>query len=231
MAKIIFGGGVAGASGSVAGQVFSRNKGGYYIRNRSIPTNPSTSKQTTYRAVLASLATGWRSLTAAQRAGWNTNAANFPYQDSLGQTKYYSGIQLYIKFNLSLGSANQAAQSDPPVPTDVPTPGLTGFDTLTDASIIGSFIETTVPADTAYVYFTSGGVSPGINARGKSLYRRLSFVAAAGDPEADLISEQTSVWGAPVVGQKIFMRVRAVSTLYGQSSPWISINSIVVASV
>ena len=55
MALIKTGPAVAVISGSVGGTVFSRNKGGAYMRNRSIPVNPQSAAQVVVRAAMAFL--------------------------------------------------------------------------------------------------------------------------------------------------------------------------------
>jgi hypothetical protein len=62
-------------SGSQANTVASRNRYGQYYRNRATPVNPHTSLQGTVRARLAINAATWRTLTAAQRAGWGDLAS------------------------------------------------------------------------------------------------------------------------------------------------------------
>jgi len=100
MALIILGGGVAAASGSMGGTVFSRNRSGAYIRNRSIPLNPNSSQQQTIRNALTSLVTAWiESLTTPQRMAWDTYAANVPVTNRLGQQAFLTGQNWYIAAN------------------------------------------------------------------------------------------------------------------------------------
>jgi len=91
---------VTAASGSVGGCVFSRNRYGSYIRNRSLPVNTKSTQQTIIRSALASLVVRWTSiLTVAQRSGWETWAANTPQTDSIGQTYNMTGQNAYISMN------------------------------------------------------------------------------------------------------------------------------------
>jgi hypothetical protein len=100
MAIIKLGGGIAAASGSVGGVVFSRNKAGAYIRNRSIPINPSSSRQQTVRFAMAALATRWvETLTAAQRAAWETYAEAVQIPNSLGEMRNVGGLAMYVRSN------------------------------------------------------------------------------------------------------------------------------------
>lgn len=91
---------VTAASGSVGGCVYSRNKSGSYIRNRSLPVNTNSPQQNAVRAALTALVVQWTSvLTPAQRAGWETWAANTPQTDSIGQTYNMTGQNAFISMN------------------------------------------------------------------------------------------------------------------------------------
>lgn len=105
MATIKFGGGITDARGSIAGNVFSRNRGGSYMRQRVTPTNPNTAKQAAVRASFGSLQSNWRNLTELQRESWRNNAVNFPGKNRLGEVITYAGNVLYQKCNMVLLSA------------------------------------------------------------------------------------------------------------------------------
>src|SRR6266545_482051 len=86
-------------SGSVAGITSSRNRFGQYRRTRAIPVNPNTAFQATQRARLAASAALWRTLTAAQRAGWIDLAGAFTRTNSLGQPYNETGAQCFVSVN------------------------------------------------------------------------------------------------------------------------------------
>jgi len=89
------------ASGSLAGSVFSHNKGGLYVRARSIPTNPNSAAQQLVRGKMQELATAWGDvLTAAQRSSWADYAANVPVTNRLGDSILLSGQQHYVRSNV-----------------------------------------------------------------------------------------------------------------------------------
>lgn len=89
------------ASGSMAGLTFARNKGGMYIRQRAIPTNPGTPEQTAVRGAFEYLADMWKNgLTSTQRAGWELYAANVTMKNRLGASVKLSGMNHFIRTNL-----------------------------------------------------------------------------------------------------------------------------------
>ena len=90
----------ADMSGSMGGITYSHNKGGAYARIRAIPTNPNTILQQAVRSVLAQLTQMWNTtLTAAQRADWQTYADNVQVINRIGASRLLSGISHYVRSN------------------------------------------------------------------------------------------------------------------------------------
>lgn len=90
------------ASGSIGGTTFSHNRFGLYTRARRVPVNPNTGAQQNSRQGLGSGSAAWRSLTEAQRDGWNVYAAATPTVNALGQTVFLTGHQQFVaSFSLS----------------------------------------------------------------------------------------------------------------------------------
>jgi len=112
MALIKFGGGVIDARGSIGGNVFSRNRYGNYMRARTTPVNPQSSRQSAIRAIVASIAVIWNgTLTAVQRAAWGVFASNVPSTNKLGEVINLSGFNQFVKSNtvkLNAGLASLA---------------------------------------------------------------------------------------------------------------------------
>lgn len=114
-------------SGSFRGITASHNKGGLYLRGRTIPTNPNTARQQIIRSVVGGLMDSWNMvLSESQRQGWRDYAAAVPVTDTLGQTMNLSGVNWFVKV---LSLANQmrasglAALTNLPIETD-PAPSL-----------------------------------------------------------------------------------------------------------
>lgn len=91
---------VTAASGKLGGIVASHNKGGKYLREFVIPTDPSTPAQNLIRNALANLSNRWENtLTEAQRDGWNDYGANVTVVNRLGDPINLSGINNYVRSN------------------------------------------------------------------------------------------------------------------------------------
>lgn len=122
-------------TGSLGGMTMSKNKSGYYLRSRVVPSNPRTALQSAIRAGLSAFATYWKALTSAQMAAWALYAKNTPIIGNNGQTHLISG------FNWFLG-VNQVRL-------------VSGLDVVTDAPIV--FGQASGPT-VANVVFTASGV-------------------------------------------------------------------------
>ena len=100
MALIKYGGGIIQMTGSIAGNVYARNRYGNYARARTKPTNPNTAGQQEVRAAIAWLVDHWSStLTPAQRTAWNLYAASVPMLNKLGESMKLSGFNHFCRSN------------------------------------------------------------------------------------------------------------------------------------
>lgn len=128
-------------SGSLGGITASRNSAGSYLRSRTVPVNPATPFQETVRQATAQLTDNWENLlTAAQRVGWRTYAANVPIPGKLGSPVSVQGLSMYVRSNVPRIQSALARVDDAP----------TNF-------TLGSFVEptfiATASADTVDVTF------------------------------------------------------------------------------
>lgn len=113
---------VSGASGSIRGMTASHNRGGQYLRGRTIPTNPNSVFQQAVRNNLSVLQTRFLStLTAAQRLAWTTYAQNTPVTDSLGNSIKLTANQWYIACNSLRLQAGIAVVDAGPTTFGLPT--------------------------------------------------------------------------------------------------------------
>jgi hypothetical protein len=107
-------------SGSLGGITASHNRGGMYLRARTVPTDPGSLPQLAVRALVAQLAGLWGStLTAAQRAAWDTYAANVSIVNRLGDTVFLTGFQHYVRSNVPRLQASEPRVDDGPTIFDL----------------------------------------------------------------------------------------------------------------
>lgn len=182
-------------SGSVGGCTWSRNKGGLYVRSRTVPTNPNSLKQTASRSILGQLSSGWSLLTGAQRTQWGDWAALNPIVDSLGQSISLSGQQAYVGLNARLLGAGATAVATPPAATG-PGDLVTATATYTAASgaIVVTFTTTPLAAGIKLAVWATLPQSPGRNPNRKQA-RLIGYTAAAAASPATVTSPYPAAVG------------------------------------
>lgn len=115
MALVKFGGGIVQMSGSIAGNVYARNRFGNYVRPRTKPVNPHSVRQEASRAIVSYLAEYWhQDLDTDQRNGWNVYAAAVAFQNTLGEVVYLTGFNHFIRTNSSILAIAQTLVADAP---------------------------------------------------------------------------------------------------------------------
>lgn len=122
MASVQFGGGISNIVGSHAGNTFSKNKGGAYMKRKphGVVTNSET--QTLVRTQMAQASQYFtHTLTNAERAAWATFAATYPVTNRLGNTVYLSAQQMFCKLSCNLLGDGATILSAPPITTAVGT--------------------------------------------------------------------------------------------------------------
>lgn len=100
--KIKFGSIVTDGSGKLGGHVYSKNRGGNYVRTNKVPSNPRTAAQILARSRFGQASSGWKSLTELQRKLWEDFAQNNPYTDSLGDLRHLSSSSAYTRSQTNL---------------------------------------------------------------------------------------------------------------------------------
>lgn len=150
MARIAFGAMITQASGKQGGAVYSRNRYGSYIRNKSLPVNPQTALQVTVRNHFANVSSSWRSLSAAVRAAFKNYADATPLAGKFGQPEIVTANAMFCRINtlnLLCGIA--------PVTTAPATNGLPVCSTLSTLHIAAAG-DFTCDLDTPIVGATKG---------------------------------------------------------------------------
>lgn len=204
----------------------ARNRGGAYIRNRVVPVNPNTDKQTVQRELLASLSSSWRDLTQAEREAWIALGLQMTRRDTLGQEYTLTGLQAYTSVNRNL-----ILIGDDPTPTapalDMP-PDLTDVDvaSLTAAAFT---IDWTAALDGDWIVFeATAPVSPGRSFFPRSEYKLVQINDDTAEPPTTIHAAYLSIFGARAVGTKIGVRVRLISGA-GFAGPAVLTSGIVAA--
>lgn len=228
MAKIKLSALVSEMRGKLNGSVFSKNRGGAYLRTKVTPVNPATLAQGLVRATLTNLSQAWRGLTQAQRDAWNNAVSNFTGTDIFGDIRTPSGLNLYTKLNLNLANVGIAPISAPPLPGTVGYVSVLSF--IADQSgstVIATYTAIGATAGQKIVVEATAGVSAGKNFV-KSEFRVIGSVAGLAVSPVALGALYTAKYGEMTTGKKIFIRMKFVDTVTGISGQYTSASSIVV---
>ena len=121
-ALALYGAGIVGVSGSIAGNVYARNRFGNYIRPRTKPVNPRSDRQVEARVRIQLLAEYWHSdaMSDVERGAWNSYAAAVAMKNRIGQTIHLTGFNHFIRSNASLFAAGGALVEPGPAIQSLP---------------------------------------------------------------------------------------------------------------
>jgi hypothetical protein len=97
----------ASLTGKLGGQVYSRNKGGAYVRAYVKPTNPRTNQQLLVRSGFSDASKAWYGLLATEQGGWNGYAITGfkPKRGKVGVT--YSGANAFVSLRNTVIQINK----------------------------------------------------------------------------------------------------------------------------
>ena len=215
-------------SGTIGGQVYSRNRGGAYIRTWVKPVNPNTTAQSNTRSLFGNLSNNWRALSEADRTTWNTGSANFPKVDRIGETIVLSGQQLFMSFNRNQQSAGNQQINVCPAPITVPTP-VFGAVTLDPSQFLVGFTPDPVAAGQTLIVSCSHPVSAGVTFASKSWMKQVQSIQAASISPDDIFDSYNVIFGIGSLqsGSKVFVRMHIIDRATGISSSAVMASYIV----
>ena len=156
---------LATISGSLAGATFARNRGGAYVRNRTVPVNPNSDMQVLARGAMTNSAQYWRTLADAVQESWKQYADNTPTTNRLGETMHISGFSQFVKLNGFLQFLGFSIHPNAPTAygTAAAITGITAtIDSAADTLDITGITGGSTNAGANYGIWISNPLSPGI---------------------------------------------------------------------
>lgn len=169
--------------GSVAGNTFSHNKGGPYVRSRSSPTNPNSTRQQVVRSILATLSAAYADLTTSEQDTWESWSSENPKQNPLGGSYNLTGHQAFLSVNSKLADAALATIDESPTklaPTELVGPTVT----ITSATGISIVFTGTAPAGSVMEVW----MSKPVNGAADPNFKQAQLVGySAADPVTPLV--------------------------------------------
>lgn len=212
------------ASGSIGGMTASRNKGGLYLRARSVPTNPQTPQQIAVRNALSTMVSRWSStLTQAERDRWTALADLMYFTNPFGDQRLITPLNLYVRENTIRQQASEALLDDAaavnPFLSDPGIWSIDSFDAANDQIDLAFTSAPWVSTDGAFATIAvSRPISPTVNFF-KGPYRFAAVVL--GDATTPPTSPVTVTCPfAFVDGQKLAIQVRVVTPTELASTPF-----------
>tara|TARA_R110000737_G_C14569431_1_gene483844 strand:- start:167 stop:847 length:681 start_codon:yes stop_codon:yes gene_type:complete len=215
MALIKMGAWIVDVRGKIGGTVFTKGRSGAVARNKVTPVNPRTTRQSAVRAALGALSQAWRTLSQAQRDSWNAAVSSFSRTNIFGDSVNPTGKNLYVGLNTNLEKVSGTAITVPPTPAEITAPIITSMNVAVLPSIM-NFVVTNTSAGQKLFIQGSPSVSAGIT----NISSKIALISV--EPQTagtvDIWASYVAVFGTPVVGQKIFLRVSGVNVTTGQTS-------------
>lgn len=136
MARIVGGSMIGELSGKMGGMVFSRNRGGQYIRAYAIPVNPNTLAQVEARTFFGMASANYHSLASATKTLWQNFATNI-FNPKMGIKGVPSGFNSYVALKNVLSNLNPISAFTVQVnedPTLVPVSNVFSFSDVPPAN-------------------------------------------------------------------------------------------------
>lgn len=201
------------ASGSLASMVFSHNRGGQYIRQRTIPTNPNSEFQQAIRSIVSQLTSYWGSgLTEAQRLAWDAYAEAVPMLDPLGEPRNIGGLGHFNRSNVARlqmkdGSFDRIDVAPPEFNLgEFTAPGITSITATTKVAIVTFDPTDAWAAETgsAMLFYGSAGKSAATNFF-KGPYRYCGSINGSAG-QAPTSPQNMTLRTSIAAGQKAFLR-------------------------
>lgn len=217
-------------SGRIGGSVYSRNRGGPYIRNGAIPTVSTSTYAENAKQRLAIYSAYWASLTSAQQLAWSNWAKQNPVTNRLGHKITLSGHMAFVQLNVNINNAGGTPIIVPPVVA--PPMGLLSLSGTYDIGA-GAFniIFTITPLAATEVLFIWAAVvdNPGVSYV-ENLYKLIQVTAAAATSPQVTEVNMALRFGSLQVDQRVFYRVQVVDQATGLVSQPISTYGTIITT-
>lgn len=228
--------GITNISGKAGGSVYAHNRGGSYVRNFAVPSNPQTEAQQNARARFGVLSSLWRQLSLENQEAWRQAAQNFPVKNPFGDERILSGIALHQQLNRNLGLVQAPSISNPPVPTGAGSfmsPNVTAsVETTTGVATISVEAANAgmEPTDTRVLVYATPSLSAGINSAENQMRLIDNTSAININGGYDITEAYEAVFGTPQVDAVVIVKVQGVSTVSGERGAPSSARTLVVGT-
>lgn len=232
MAKVKLGALTQDVRGTLNGNVFSRNRGGAYVRTKVSPVQPLSAFADFARQCFGSLSQRWSTvLTDEQRAAWEAFAAVHPFINIFGDAIILGGVAFYQAANRRLLQLGEAFVDDPPLTWSVEDTGGVTLSIEAGGDFLISIGRALTADELLYVFATP--ILMGARTPQRNDFRLIQT------PENPLVTPAADCFAvynarfAPqelIIGNRVAVRVQIINTETGASSSPALAQTVVVAS-
>lgn len=221
MAIVKFGGGLSGIRGTLAGNVFTANGNGAYVRPWSRVHNPKSLAQTINRISASLFPSAWRALTSGERDDWNTYGAATALKNALGDKYYRNGWQWFWHCCQNIAVCGGTPPTTAPTVAAPATVVCTDF-TYNNVGLLGNCTVTFDSADFTglWAVFMFRPIPYSGNMSCPSGYRLLAGVYEPAGDQVNAIIPHNAVFGVPQDGWRGFVRLITMDNQGLRSAPW-----------
>jgi len=214
--------------GSLNGTVFSRNRGGAYVRAKVSPVQPVSPWSSAARDGFKAVAERWAvTLTDAQRAAWISFASVHPFINVFGDSITLSGIAIFQAVNQRVRLCGGSWVDDAPgtfVVGDLGSLTIVATATAGEYTAVSVVCENAVPYGGGLIIMMTGKIAPGRLVQ-KNKYRMVNqanrVVFASGvdlSADANLYFPLSGIVAGDIVG----FLVSAIDLTTGAVGPGVS---------
>lgn len=210
MANIRTGSIVSEIRGKVSSEIYSRNRGGAYVKAYAIPTNPASSRQSANRTSFALATSTWTNLSEIEKIRWEQSASSFIRPDRLGRMRATTGRSLFIGRFLNSRSFDDADVEYPEQPNNLENLQVT----ITATSSQELFAVSNFPVsnyDWGISVYLSLPVSSAVRSPNSTSIRKILNSYYDNNPTFNYKSIYESLWGATTFSSGNFLWVKVVS--------------------
>jgi len=234
MARIKLGALAQDVRGSLNGTVFSRNRGGAYVRSKVSPVQPISKWSGLVRCIFPAISAHWSTvLTDAQRQGWEAWAATHPIANVFGDAVILSGVACYMRVNAYLRMCGCAYLSGAPTTFAVADIGTPAIVATAAVGVLSLKIAAgrALTGDEGVMGFLTEPLS-GSRAPQQGDYKMLNLSSLTSWQNADPLDSRVLeripgiTWA---VGQRVGIYVAVLNKVTGAVSSWVPVIHTITA--
>ena len=219
--KFLNGSLITNPRGSIGGITFSQGPAGNFARCRRIPINKRSLAQTNQRSIAGQLSQFYKGIGTSNINDWKALSLLLPQVNKLGQTYYWTSLQLFLNINIPLYISSQAVLSSPPSITANNVPQLVAlavdFDISPPTPHI-TFTWTSIISPNQHPIIFSA-VPIGLSKKAPDYYKLTSIVTGSSSSGYDAnLDYYSKISGVVRSGDKVFFKIYVLDWLSGFKS-------------